>query len=173
MQTPRVITETKRLTIRLLAEPDVPVLASIWSDPQVTHYMGGPRVFEELCSGFTQDLLTKPPKFDLWPVVERSSGIVIGHCGLLPKTVDGGDEVELVYVIAAAFWGRGYATEAAMAIRDCAFRSLGAARLVSLIDPLNRASEKVAEKVGMKFDRDTVRANAKKMKVYAIASPTA
>jgi RimJ/RimL family protein N-acetyltransferase len=170
METSRVIAETKRLTIRIMVEPDVPVLASLWSDAQVTRFMGGPRVFKELCTSFTRDLQAPPLKLDLWPVAEISSGTVIGHCGLLPKKVDDCDEVELVYVIATAFWGRGYATEAATAIRDYAFRSLHVARLVSLIDPLNTASEKVATKVGMKFAKDTVRPNGKTLKVYAIAS---
>lgn len=170
MEPARVIAETKRLAIRLMTEPDIPALASIWTDAQVTRFMGGPRVYDELCAGFKQDLEAPPQRLDLWPVVERNSGAVIGHCGLLAKEVDGQNEVELVYVIAAAFWGRGYATEAAMAIRDYAFKSLKLARLISLIDPLNAASEKVAMKVGMKFARDTVRPNGKKMKVYAITS---
>lgn len=170
MEQPRVIAETKRLTIRLVTEADVNALALIWTDAQVTRFMGGPRVYEELCAGFKQDLEAPPPKFDLWPVLEKSTATVIGHCGLLAKEVDGQNRVELVYVIAAAFWGRGYATEAAMAIRDYAFQTLKVVRLVSLIDPLNTASEKVAMKVGMKFVRDTVRPNGKTMKVYAIAA---
>jgi len=74
--------------------------------------------------------------------------MVIGHCGLLPKTINGRDEVELVYVIVPAFWRRGYATEAAAAIRDYAFQTLGVLRLVCLIDPANTASERVALKTG-------------------------
>src|SRR5579871_3168409 len=110
METPHVIAETERLTIRLMIEPDVPLLASLWSDAQVTRFMGGPRVFEELSAAFARDLIAPPQKLDLWPVAERNSGLVIGHCGLLPKKVDDCDEVELVYVIATAFGGRGYAT---------------------------------------------------------------
>jgi [ribosomal protein S5]-alanine N-acetyltransferase len=170
MESARVIAETDRLTIRLLTEPDISALASIWADAQVTRFMGGPRVFEEVCASFRRDLDVPPLQFDLWPVVERSSEVVLGHCGLLPKTVDGRDEVELVYVIAAAFWGRGYATEAAAAIRDYGFRTLGVARLVSLIDPAHAASAQVALKVGMKLERDTVRPSGKTMRVYAIAA---
>lgn len=170
MEATSTITETKRLTIRLLTEPDISALASIWTDDQVTQFMGGPRVFEDVCASFRRDLNAPPSQFDLWPVVERSSGVVVGHCGLLPKTVDDHEEVELVYVIAAAFWGRGYATEAAAAIRDYAFRALGVARLVSLIDPAHAASAQVALKLGMKPERDTVRPSGKTMRVYAIAA---
>jgi len=170
METARIIAETDRLTIRLLTESDIPVLASIWADDQVTRFMGGPRVYEEVCASFRRDLDAPPLQFDLWPVVERSSGAVVGHCGLLPKTVDGRDEVELVYVIAAAFWRRGYATEAAAAIRDYGFRTLSVARLVSLIDPEHVASARVALKLGMKPERDTIRPSGKTMRVYAIAA---
>lgn len=169
MEVSRIIAETERLTIRPLTEPDIPVLASIWADDQVTRFMGGPRVFGEVCASFRRDLSAPPLQFDLWPVVERSSRVVVGHCGLLPKKVDGHEEVELVYVFAAAFWRRGYATEAAAAIRDYAFRRLGVARLVSLIDPAHAASARVALKLGMKPERDTVRPSGKTMRVYAIA----
>lgn len=166
----RIIAETERLTIRLLTDPDISALASIWTDDQVTRFMGGPRVFDEVCASFRRNLIALPSQFDLWPVVERSSGVVVGHCGLLPKTVDGNEEIELIYVIAAVFWKRGYATEAAAAIRDYAFRTLGIARLVSLIDPAHAASARVALKLGMKPERDTVRPSGKTMKVYSIAA---
>ena len=174
MEAARVIAETDRLTIRLLTEPDVSVLASIWADDQATRFLGGPRVFEEVCASFRRDLDAPPDRWGLWPVVERSSGAVAGQCGLLPKTVDGRDETELVYVLAAAYWGRGYATEAAAAIRDYGFGALRLARLVSLIDPAHAASAQVALKVGMKRERDTVRPSGKTMCVYAVvASPGA
>ena len=167
MESTRIIAETRRLTIRFLTEPDIPVLASIWADVQVTRFMGGPRIFEEVCASLRRDLAAPPLQVDLWPIVERSSGVVVGHCGLLPKTVDGRDEVELVYVIAAAFWGRGYATEAAAAIPDHGFRTLRIGRLVSLIDLGHEASERVALKIGMTFEANTVRPSGKTMKVYA------
>jgi len=170
MEIARIISETERLTIRLLTEPDIPALASLWADDQVTRFMGGPRVFEEVCASFHRDLESPPLRLDLWPVVEKGSGAVVGHCGLLPKAVAGRDEVELVYVIATAFSGRGYATEAAIAIRDYGFRSLNLARLVSLIDPDHSASARVASKIGMKHEADTIRPSGKTMRVYAITA---
>lgn len=170
MKATSIIRETERLTIRLLTEPDIPALASIWSDTQVTRFMGGPRVFEELCDSFRRDLSVPPSRFNLWPVVDRSSGIIAGHCGLLPKMVDGRNEVELIYVIAGDFWGRGYATEAAAAVRDYGFRNLSLGRLVSLIDPGHLASERVARKIGMTFEADTIRPSGKTMRVYAVAA---
>jgi [ribosomal protein S5]-alanine N-acetyltransferase len=164
----KFIAETDRLVIRLLTEPDISVLAGLWCDEQVTGFMGGPRNFEEVSVSLRQDLEAPPLQLDLWPVVDKGSGVVMGHCGLLPKTVESREEVELVYVIAPTFWGRGYATEAAAAIRDYAFRILNLGRLVSLIDPAHTASERVALKVGMQFEGNTVRPGGKTMKVFAM-----
>ncbi|HRJ45529.1 MAG: GNAT family N-acetyltransferase [Caldilineaceae bacterium] len=83
----------------------------------------------------------------------KASGQFIGRCGLLPWQIDGVDEVEVAYTIAKAFWGQGLATEAALAIRDYAFASLGLTRLVCLIDDGNLASARVAEKMGMAFEK--------------------
>jgi ribosomal-protein-alanine N-acetyltransferase len=161
--------ETERLVIRPLRGEDIPALAAIWCDAEATRFMGGPRDFDKVCASFHEDLKAPvPSKLDLWPVVVKETGTIIGHCGLLPKEVDGCNEVELVYVIGSGFWGRGYATEAAAAIRDHAFNTLGQARLVALIDPENTASERVARKIGMRFEKETVRPSGKTMKVYAV-----
>jgi len=81
---------TQRLTIRPLVSSDVAALVALWTDPEVTRYMGGPRDRSRLEGGFAEDLaVAERPSFDLWPTVETSSGQVIGHCGLLYKDVDG------------------------------------------------------------------------------------
>jgi len=162
-----IIVETERLIIRLLAEEDVPALALLWTDEHVTGFMGGPRDFEQVSTSLRDDLNSPVRRLELWPVVERRAGTKIGHCGLLPKKVDGCDAVELVYVIAADHWGRGYAMEAAAAIRDYAFQELGFERLVSLIDPSNAASERVAVKIGMSFEAETVRPNGRTLRIFA------
>jgi ribosomal-protein-alanine N-acetyltransferase len=80
--------ETRRLVLRDLQISDAAPLAQIWSDPDVTLFMGGPRDEAQL----RQDLEAEaesaaPAAIDLWPVVEKASGEVIGHCGLLEKAV--------------------------------------------------------------------------------------
>ncbi len=79
----------------------------MWADDRVTRFMGGPRNFDMLCASFREDLTAPPLQLDLWVVVEKASDAVVGHCGLMGKQVDGRDEVELVYIIAADFWGAG------------------------------------------------------------------
>src|SRR5205809_6488690 len=150
--------ETPRLLLRPLQASDVAVLIALWADPDVTSYMGGPRETGTVRRILEDELRTgSADAFGFYPVVEKTSGRVIGDCGLTKKDVDGRDEVELVYVFAADAWGQGYATEAACALRDYARGPLKVRRLIALIDPENTASARVAEKVGMQFERAVVR----------------
>jgi [ribosomal protein S5]-alanine N-acetyltransferase len=161
--------ETPRLILRPLTAADAEPLARLWTDPQVTAFMGGPRDYAQMLVNVAEDAAVNPaPQFDLWPVVEKASGQVIGHCGLLDKEVDGRDEVELVYVFAVSAWGKGYATEAALALRGYAFGALGLTRLISLIEPENAASAHVAEKAGLRLEKEVLRPSGRMMQVYAI-----
>ena len=159
---------TERLLIRDLKTADAAALAGIWSDTEVTRYMGGPRDYEETY----QDLIAEAgeaevdPTDTLWPVVELSSGRVIGDCGFLRKEVDGSVETELIYVFARQAWGNGYASEAACGLCGYAFERLGLRSLIALIDPANRASARVAEKAGMRLWKETIRPTGKRMQVY-------
>ena len=160
--------ETDRLIIRPLQHTDAPALAELWSDPDVTHFMGGPRNYNQVRETLEQDAAGPAPAFDLWPVVEKKSGRIVGHCGLLDKEVEGQTEFELVYVFHPSVWGKGYASEAAGAIRDYAFISLGLARLIALIDPDNAASAQVARKLGFHLEKETRRPGGKLMQLYAL-----
>ena len=143
---------------------DIPALVSMWTDPEVTRFMGGPRDAKWLAENFAEDANNQdPPLYDQWPVVDRSNGEVIGYCGLLDKEVEGRAEVELVYVFAPAAWGKGYATEMALALREHATRSLGLRRLIALIDLENEASARVAERVGFHAEKKVIRGQAERM----------
>jgi RimJ/RimL family protein N-acetyltransferase len=85
--------------------------------------------------------------YSFWAVIERESGALIGDAGLY-RTPTG--EVELGYTLGAAWWGRGYATEAASAWLSCAFEMLGISEVVALAEPANVASMHVLEKLGMR-----------------------
>ena len=162
--------ETTRLISRRLEKADIPALVALWTDEDVTRHLGGPRDPErvertletELTEGQADDL-------GLWPVIEKSTGELIGDCGLLRKDVDGKPEIELNYVIAKKAWGRGYATEVAAAIMDYAFTELGCQRLIALIDPANAASERVAIKLGLRYEKDTLRPGGMQRKLYTLS----
>lgn len=91
--------ETERLLIQVLLTEDAERLARLWTDPDVTRYMGGSRDYTKVLQILEEDTRAEdPPDFDLWPVVEKDTGQVVGHCGILDKEVDGREEHELVYV---------------------------------------------------------------------------
>jgi [ribosomal protein S5]-alanine N-acetyltransferase len=143
--------ETDRLVLRSMRPQDIAQLVSLWTDPDVTRFVGGPRHGDAVRTALEQDLVeAMDDSMDLWPTVEKASGAVVGHCGLLEKEVAGRAEVELVYVLSRAVWGRGYATEIGQALMRLSFDELGVERLVSLIDPDNEASRRVAGKLGMR-----------------------
>jgi ribosomal-protein-alanine N-acetyltransferase len=166
------ILETPRLRLRRTREADISALVALWTDPEVTRHMGGPREEGKLREAFSESADHPFAEvYDLWPVEEKSSGGVVGDCGLLPKTIEGVDEIELVYVISHSRWGRGYATEVARGLKRYAFETLELRRIVSLIDPENVASQRVAEKVGLKLEREVLRPGGNLRRVFAIDRP--
>ena len=92
--------------------------------------------------------------FDRRSVVLPDDGSLIGWCGIAVWEIEGAIERELGYVLGREWWGRGYATEAAAAMRDHARSALGLTRLIALIHRDNEASKRVARKLGMAYQRD-------------------
>jgi ribosomal-protein-alanine N-acetyltransferase len=165
------ILQTDRLTLTRMRSEYTAALVDLWSDPQVTRWMGGPREPTSLEADLRKTSLNPTAeKFDLWPLVEKAGGKLVGHCGLLEKEIEGELEIELVYVLAVSERGKGYATEIAAALRDYAFSTLGLKRLVALIDPANRTSERVATKIGMRLERKVIRPGGAVRWLYAVES---
>ena len=173
MDDPLFILETERLVLRRQTDADIEPLARIWTDPDVTRYMGGPRELEQLQISLAATAANPfADEYDLWPVVEKSSGAVVGHSGLLDKEVAAREEIELVYVFAESTWGRGLATEVAQGLLRHAFETLELERVIALIEPQNEPSEKVAVKAGLKFEKEVLRPGGHLRKVYSLDKPT-
>ena len=154
---PLLVLATRRLTLRHLVSEDLSALFELYRDPEVRRYFpDGTRTLEETRKELEWFLNGHPndPRLGLWATVERSSGTFLGRCGLLPWEIEGQHEVELAFLIDKSRWGEGFATEAARAIASHARDVLGIQRLICLITPGNAASTRVAEKVGMSFERD-------------------
>ncbi len=92
----------------------------------------------------------------LYALIEKSSGAFVGQCGFLKQEVDGVLETEIGYHLIPRVWKSGFATEAAMACRDYAFRNNLADSVISIIDKRNQPSIQVATRNGMKPDKETV-----------------
>ena len=162
------VLETDRMILRRLKIADVDALMGIFSDPEAMRYYSGTKSraeAEEWVRRFQESYRERG--FSLWAAILKGSGEFAGQCGLVAQEVDGRDEVEIGYLFVRKFWGQGLATEAARACRDYGFGTFGYDRLVSLIDPSNLASRRVAEKVGMRLEKHTHKWG-KKICVYAI-----
>ncbi len=149
------VLETERLILRPLTMEDVDDLAAIYADPDVMRYFEGTRSVEETRSRVEETIAQYAQTgVDFLATIYKENGQFIGRCGLLWQVIDGQQEVEVAYMLAKAYWGRGLGTEAARALKEHGFRDFGFRRLISIIDPGNIASQRVAEKNGMRYARD-------------------
>lgn len=151
------ILETNRLILRRLIMDDLDALYALYSDPDVRRYFPeGTLTYAETREELEWFLNGHPrfPQLGLWATILKETGQFIGRCGLLPWTIDGQQEVEVAYLLDKKVWGQGLATEAAQAIAHYAFEQLGYTRLICLIDQDNAASQRVATKIGMTFEKE-------------------
>ena len=152
------VLETPRLTLRVFDEHDLDALESVHGDPRVMHFsVSGPKTRDQI-RRFIYNMQARHQRdgHGQWAVVWKATGQCIGECGILLQPVESDHEHEIGYRLNANFWGRGIGTEAATACRNYGFATLGLDRLVSIIDPRNLASIRVAEKVGMVREKSAV-----------------
>lgn len=145
---------TERLTLRKFTLADVEAVhRNYGSDPLVNRYISfAPCAELESARGFIGMHLEQyesNPAFYGWAI--EVDGEVIGSIGLF-NVDDDADQAELGYSIGSKWWGRGYATEAAQAVIDYAFDSVGFHRVYASHHIDNIASGKVLEKVGMHYE---------------------
>jgi RimJ/RimL family protein N-acetyltransferase len=157
------VIETERLVLRKPRLEDAADFAVAYADPEVMRFMGdgSTATLAEVEKGIEQWL----ERWESWglslcSLERRDDGRVIGRAGFLlwdPETWQvPGDETEIGWLVAREHWGKGYATEAALALRDWAFEDQGLTRLISLINHENVRSIRVAEKLGERYERDVV-----------------
>jgi RimJ/RimL family protein N-acetyltransferase len=169
-----LIAESARLIVRQFDIADGEAMDGIFGDADVMFYGRGVQTQQ-----WVREWLRRRQEnyqtlgFGLWAVVEKSGREVIGYCGLSRFPDIGGlPEIEIGYRLARAHWGRGYATEAARAVRDYGFGTLSLPRLIALIDPANVASIRVAEKIGLQYEQDVLlEGYSHPDRLYAIARP--
>jgi RimJ/RimL family protein N-acetyltransferase len=163
------VLETERLLLRRPSLRDAEAVLELVSDPVAMAFIGG--VHPDAVS---DPALVVRRWLDRWQengcgpfsVVRRSDDRWLGRAGVLVwdrrtwtqgsfSTAGEFAQPELGWALVREHWGRGYATEAALAAREWAYRELGAWRLVSLIAPANTRSAAVAERLGAR-PRETV-----------------
>jgi len=163
------ILDTPRLILREFVALDVDALARVLSDPQSMRFYPSPfdRSAVEDWIARNQRRYTKDGH-GLWALILKSSGELIGDCGLTVQEVAGTNEIEIGYHVRRDHWNQGLATESARACRDFAFAKFPAERLVSIIRPENLPSRRVAERTGMEIWKEVTRVNLPHL-VYSIA----
>ena len=146
------ILETERLYLREMTMDDFEALYKVLADPSIMqHY---PYTFdEERVRGWIERNIRRysDDGFGLWAVCIKDSGEMIGDCGLTLQNIDGSMLPEIGYHIRADQQRKGYAKEAAAAVRDWAFQNTEYEALYSYCKYTNVGSFKTAESIGMHF----------------------
>ena len=146
------VIETERLLFRPLTLADTDDLAALYADPETMRFFEGTRTREQARAQIEESLdWYERLGYYFWATIHKADGRFIGRCGLLPQVIDDRQEAEVAYMIARPYWNQGLGTEAAQAIKDYGFQRYGFLRLISIIDPGNIASQRVAQKNGMQY----------------------
>lgn len=147
--------DTERLRFRPMQHDDLDLVAGMLGDPEVMRFYPAPKTREQAAAWIAWNESNYAEHgHGLW-IVETHDGEFVGDCGLTWQDVNGVRRLEVGYHVVTAKQGHGYATEAATACRDHARDVLQAPELVAIIHSENRASARVAEKLGMyRFEDD-------------------
>lgn len=153
-----VIIETDRLQMREMSLSDMEALSLILQDENVMYAYNGAFSDEETLAWMQKQLQRyREHGFGLWGMFLKSTGEMIGQCGITMQEYKGGQVPEIGYLLARKYWHRGYATEAAVACREYGFNVLCFDALYSIIRDANIASQNVALRNGMTFTDTIVR----------------
>jgi RimJ/RimL family protein N-acetyltransferase len=159
--------DTLRLRLRQFQESDLDAYAELCADPEVMRFLGPPLSRSEAWRHMAMVLgHWRLRGFGFWAVENRETGEMMGRVGCWQP--EGWPGLEVGWALRRRFWGNGYATEAAGASLACAFETLGAERVISLIRQENTPSIRVAERLGERFEAETeIQGTA--VRVYAIS----
>jgi RimJ/RimL family protein N-acetyltransferase len=139
----------------MFREEDFEAYAKLTADPEVMRFIGG-KTFDRLEAWRGMAFIVGHWQllgYGHWAVEEKSTGNLIGRIGFLnPATWPG---FELGWTLAREYWGRGYATEGARRALQYGFEELDRSHVISLIHPDNKASIRVAERLGEKVEGTT------------------
>jgi [ribosomal protein S5]-alanine N-acetyltransferase len=147
--------ETPRLRLRRLQLTDAPFVVELLNQPSFIENIGdrGVRTLED-----AHDYLRAGPMamyerlgLGLLHVARKSDGAAVGMCGLLHRDIL--PDVDIGYAFLPAYWGGGFACEAARATLEHGARQSGLTRVIGVVSQGNAASIRVLEKLGMRFER--------------------
>lgn len=151
------VLETSRLLLREFVSEDADALSLVLSDPETMRYYPAPLDRTEVEAWIERNRRRYANDgHGLWAMILKSSGEMIGDCGITMQEVEGVFYREIGYHVRRDLWGQGLAAEAARACRDYGFDHLHADQLISIIRPDNLPSRRVAEKNGMTLWKEVI-----------------
>lgn len=155
--------------MREVRPSDLDALHALWSDPDQMRYYAGVRGRAEAEAWIERNLARFASLgYGSWIVQARDGGAFLGYCGIRPLEDSDREGTEIAWHVAKAWWGRGVATEAALAAREEAFGTFGVERLAALIHPENAASRRVAERIGMDLVQEDAVVEGEPATVYVL-----
>ncbi|HZV96536.1 MAG TPA: GNAT family N-acetyltransferase [Candidatus Nitrosocosmicus sp.] len=163
-----VTLETERLVLRMFGAADFEAYSAMCGDPEVMRFIGDgqplppPMAWRSLATVIGHWSLRG---YGLWAATERATGALVGRVGFWNP--HGWPGFELGWLLARAYWGRGYATEAARAAMSWAFTRREDQQVISLIYPDNAASIRVAARLGERL-ADRIELMGKPVLLYRI-----
>ena len=166
------VLQTERLVLRSFTQEDFEPFTHIVSDPEVVRYLdGGAPISREDCwRGMALFIGHWHLRgYGWWAVEDRRTGELLGRLGLYNP--EGWPGIEVGWLLRQDAWGVGLATEGAAAAINFAFDVVGAGHVISIIDPRNTRSIRVAEKIGELYEGD-LDFNGKAVVVYGTYAPT-
>ena len=147
---------TSRLDLRPVQIGNVELVHRLWTNSDVRHFLFDERVIslDEARSIVEQSLRSFEERgYGIWLVSLLQTGKLIGFAGLIQSS---DESPNLIYGVHPDFWGNGFATEAAKAVLDYAFDTLGLASVKADVDEPNVISVRILEKLGMKQIRRAI-----------------
>ncbi|MGH7358911.1 MAG: GNAT family N-acetyltransferase [Candidatus Rokuibacteriota bacterium] len=153
-----IVLRTARLRLRPFTEADGPVHLALYQDPEVTRQLGGGPFVDDQIAARSRRAVEKFVRhwaekgYGVFAVEDLATGRFLGQCGL--NTIDELGEIEVLYALERAAWGRGLATEAARAALTHGFDEAGLPRVIAVTRPEHTRSRHVLEKLGMRYERD-------------------
>lgn len=149
------ILETERLLLRQFSTHDAAFILELLNEPSFIQNIGdrGVRTLADANSYISNGPVASYAKngFGLYLVALKETSESIGMCGLIKRA--GLDDVDVGYAFLPRFWSKGYAMEAARAVKEYAKDVVGLRRIVAITDPANEASIRVLEKLGFRYEK--------------------
>jgi len=147
----RVIFETERLIARQWTLDDAEAAFQLYGDKEVVRFLGGMQAITtvEKVREYLAKVLERyaTGSMGMWPLIEKSSGELVG--AVLLKPLPEHTEIEVGWHLARAHWGKGYATESARRAIEYGFEDLGLQTIYAVVIPENERSIAVTRRLGM------------------------